>query len=123
MFRAYAPKLRAVSIIHMQADQPEHDSMDGIGGDAALASSLIRDMAMLLGVSSTIVPQSAVHLLQAIDHRLQDIMQGLPEAFLAPLLPEGSLNEQQVTSANTVISGLYHLCVCGSLPGPLGHPP
>lgn len=71
--------------------------MEGIGGDAALASSLIRDMASRLNVPSSFSSHSAIKLLEGIDHRLQDVMAALPQSFLAPILPEGSLSDEQVS--------------------------
>ena len=76
--------------------QEAGEGMEDIGGDAVLASALIRDLATLLDVPAASTCQSAVKLLEGIDHRLQEVMQRLPQSFLAPLLPEGSLNDQQV---------------------------
>lgn len=70
--------------------------MQDLGEDAALASNLLRDMAALLGVASASSSQSAVHLLEQIQRQLQDVMQQLPQSFLEPLLPAGSLNDGQV---------------------------
>lgn len=70
--------------------------MEGIGGDAAHASTLIRDLAMQMNVPSASSSQSALQLLDEIDQGLQDVMQRLPQAFLKPLLPEGNLNNEQV---------------------------
>ena len=72
------------------------EGMEDLGGDAALASSLIREMATLLDVPSASTCNSSVKLLEGIDHRLQEVMQGLPQSFLAPLLPQGSLSDKQV---------------------------
>lgn len=82
------------------------DSMEGIGGDAALASSLIRDMASRLNVPSSFSSHSAIKLLEGIDHRLQDVMAALPQSFLAPILPEGSLSDEQVQVARDIHQGL-----------------
>ena len=78
--------------------------MQGIGGDAALASSLIRDMAMQLQVPSASTSQNALGLLDEIDQQLQDVMQQLPKSFLAPMLAADSLNEQQVRSCGSAFA-------------------
>ena len=66
----------------------------GTRSEEATSSSLIHDLARLLGCDPT--PPQALTVLKAIAAAIGKLLPRLPPAFLEPILPHSSLNKQQV---------------------------
>ena len=68
--------------------------MAGVEGDAAASSAIIHDLACLLQCDPS--PSQALPVMKAISAAINQLLSRLPRAFLEPILPPGSLNDQQV---------------------------
>lgn len=68
--------------------------MAGLEGEATTSSAVIHDLARLLQCDPS--PSQALPVLQAISAAIDQLLSRLPPAFLEPILPPGSLNNQQV---------------------------
>ena len=75
----------------MQLDGPPLNDLE-----AADASQNLRAIASLLGVDLSGHPQLAAPLLAHLQQQLASVVQALPPSFFAPLLPPGSLSQEQV---------------------------
>ena len=84
--------------------------MAGVEGDAAASSAIIHDLACLLQCDPS--PFQALPVVKAISAAIDQLLSRLPPAFLEPILPPGSLNDQQVLRSCATSSVL---CMGGSL--------
>lgn len=70
--------------------------MAGVDGEAATSSAIIHDLAHLLQCDSS--PSEALPVVQAISAAIDKLLPCLPPAFLQPILPPGSLDNDQVSA-------------------------
>ena len=83
------------------------------GGDAAEVSQQLRALATLLSIDARF--QQASQLIGAINEAAQAKMRALPQSFHQPMLPEGSISNDQVRPAFSILFGVYLIAVCLSM--------
>ena len=78
----------------MCLQRDEATSMAGLEGPTAASSAALHDLAALLHCDGS--ASSALPVLKAISAAVDQLLPRLPTAFLDPILPPDSLDENQV---------------------------
>ena len=90
------------SQVHICATQGHGPSpMAGVDGDAAASSVIVQQLAKQLQCNSSTA--ECLPVLQAISAAIDQLLPRLPPSFLEPVLPPGSLNDNQVGNHATVL--------------------